>query len=168
MQTEQARPNVEVTTSVGQNGRVRTVTIPDGNGGVTSIVVDRSGVSVDGQMIAPAPNVTSTAPSRDRDIPPGVMEIIKTGSTGLVLIAIGIPLIRVLGRWLDRRGAAPASTPEVLRRLAAIETAVETVAVEIERVTEGQRFTTKLLADRAAEGVRSPVRDAVQDLRVER
>lgn len=33
-------------------------------------------------------------------------------------------------------------------RLARIETAVEAMAVEVERISEGQRFTSKLLADR--------------------
>jgi hypothetical protein len=37
-------------------------------------------------------------------------------------------------------------------RLARIEQAVETIAIEVERVSEGQRFTTKLLAERADDG----------------
>jgi hypothetical protein len=41
------------------------------------------------------------------------------------------------------------------RRLARVEQAVEAVAIEIERISEGQRFVTKLLADRA------PVTDAM-------
>jgi hypothetical protein len=36
----------------------------------------------------------------------------------------------------------------VEERLARIENAVEAIAVEIERVSESQRFTTKLLAGR--------------------
>jgi hypothetical protein len=31
-----------------------------------------------------------------------------------------------------------------------LEQAVEAIALEVERISEGQRFTTKLLADRAA------------------
>ena len=34
-------------------------------------------------------------------------------------------------------------------RLARIEQAVESIAIEVERISEGQRFTTKLLAERA-------------------
>lgn len=34
-------------------------------------------------------------------------------------------------------------------RLARLEQAVDAIAVEIERISEGQRFTTRLLADRA-------------------
>ena len=35
-------------------------------------------------------------------------------------------------------------------RLARLEQAVESIAIEVERISEGQRFTTKLLTDRAA------------------
>ena len=34
-------------------------------------------------------------------------------------------------------------------RLARLEQAVDSIAIEIERISEGQRFTTKLLAERA-------------------
>ena len=39
------------------------------------------------------------------------------------------------------------SDPELLARVARIEQIVETTAVEIERISEGQRFTTKLLSE---------------------
>jgi hypothetical protein len=41
-------------------------------------------------------------------------------------------------------------------RMTRLEQAVESIALEVERISEGQRFTTKLLADRAqAEPMRS-------------
>jgi hypothetical protein len=42
------------------------------------------------------------------------------------------------------------------QRLERIEQAVEAIAIEMERVSEGQRFTTKLLADRAAQSPSVP------------
>jgi hypothetical protein len=42
------------------------------------------------------------------------------------------------------RGAAD---PELQERLARIEQAVDSMAIEMERVGEGQRFLTKVLAD---------------------
>ena len=45
---------------------------------------------------------------------------------------------------VDSRRSMPAADD----RLARIETAVEAMAVEVERISEGQRFTSKLLADR--------------------
>ena len=42
---------------------------------------------------------------------------------------------------------------ELEARLERIEQAVETIAIEMERVGEGQRFVTKLLAERPAQQV---------------
>ncbi|HTE44317.1 MAG TPA: hypothetical protein VK636_03645 [Gemmatimonadaceae bacterium] len=57
---------------------------------------------------------------------------------------------------LKRRGKQVVS-PEVMGilrdmadRLQRLEGSVDTVAVEIERISEAQRFTTRLLAERAA------------------
>jgi hypothetical protein len=45
---------------------------------------------------------------------------------------------------------------EISARLERMEQAVDTIAIEVERVSEGQRFTSKLLADR--ETPRSPLK----------
>ncbi len=46
--------------------------------------------------------------------------------------------------------------PLVDQRLARIEQAVDAVAVEVERISEGQRFTTRLLSERAGDRLRDP------------
>lgn len=38
--------------------------------------------------------------------------------------------------------------PEVMARLARVEQIVESTAIEIERISEGQRFTTRLLSEK--------------------
>lgn len=43
----------------------------------------------------------------------------------------------------------PGVTPFAEARLARIEQAVEAIALEVERISEGQRFTTKLLSENA-------------------
>lgn len=61
------------------------------------------------------------------------------------------PLIRAFARRLEARSIPAAlPSPEVVERLDRIERAVESIAVEVERVSEGQRFVTKLLAERPA------------------
>lgn len=63
-------------------------------------------------------------------------------------IAIGVPLVRAFARWLDRRGTVPAAVPgDLTQRLDRIESAVEAMATEVERIAEGQRFTSKLMAE---------------------
>ena len=70
----------------------------------------------------------------------------------IVITVLGLPLVRVLARRLDRRDTvgAPALT-KIEDRLARLEAGVDSIAVEVERISEGQRFTTKLLADRTAD-----------------
>jgi hypothetical protein len=67
------------------------------------------------------------------------------------LSAIGVAVhayVRRIGRH-DRRMAG-ANTPLALadERLVRIEQAVDAIAIEVERIAEGQRFLTKLQADR--------------------
>lgn len=53
---------------------------------------------------------------------------------------------------VNRRRSRPDSRAldEVSARLERMEQAVDAIAIEVERVSEGQRFTSKLLAERVA------------------
>lgn len=53
-------------------------------------------------------------------------------------------------RMAGLKGTATGNTV-IEARLAKIEEAVDTIAVEMERMGEGQRFVTKLLAERAGQ-----------------
>jgi hypothetical protein len=66
----------------------------------------------------------------------------------VVLVAIGVPLARgIVKRW-EREGAVPTIPGDVTARLERMEHAIDAIAVEVERISEGQRFTTKLLSER--------------------
>lgn len=68
----------------------------------------------------------------------------------IVAIVLGVPLVRARIRR-EERGALPGGAdPQAAERLARIEAAVESIAIEVERISEAQRFTTKLLAERPA------------------
>ena len=72
-----------------------------------------------------------------------------------IVLGLGVPLVRAWVRRLDA-GAKPSTaigSAEVLQRLHAIEQSVESIAVEVERISENQRFTTKLLAGREGASV---------------
>jgi len=71
--------------------------------------------------------------------------------SSIPVIAIGVPIARAFARRLERAPSASTIPREVTARLERMEQAIDTIAVEIERVSEGQRFTTKLLTERAAE-----------------
>ena len=64
-----------------------------------------------------------------------------------VILAIGIPLARAFSRKLDADSNNPRIPPEVSVRLERMEQMIEAVAIEVERISEGQRFTTKLLSE---------------------
>jgi hypothetical protein len=78
-------------------------------------------------------------------IPPQAVTISIAFFAACAVTIIAIPVIRAWSRWLDRRGQAQA--PEVDGRLDRIEQAIEAVAIEVERVSEGQRFTNRLMGD---------------------
>jgi hypothetical protein len=64
------------------------------------------------------------------------------------VIAIGFPIARAIARRMDKRNAAaPGADAETRGRLERIEQAVDAIAVEVERISEGQRFTTKIISE---------------------
>jgi multidrug efflux pump subunit AcrA (membrane-fusion protein) len=81
-------------------------------------------------------------------IPEGVVVISVAFFAMCAFIAVGFPLVRAWARRLDRRSVVPTGTDAETRgRLERIEQAVDAIAVEIERISEGQRFTTKVIGD---------------------
>lgn len=89
-------------------------------------------------------------PSPPSDIPPEAMEMARMLFLTIVIIALGIPIIRAITRRFERGPTLPpAPSPDVVARLERIEQAVETVAVEVERIAEAQRFAAKLQAEQS-------------------
>lgn len=62
----------------------------------------------------------------------------------IAIVAIGVPLVRALGRRLGPAPVAPPLPPQVAEQLQRIERAVDSMAIEIERISESQRFIMKL------------------------
>lgn len=82
----------------------------------------------------------------------------------IVFIAVVLgPLAMAWARSLWRRSAKAAVPPgwnDAAQRLERLEQAVDTIAVEIERVSEGQRFVTKLMTSQAPGGAANNVATA--------
>ena len=68
----------------------------------------------------------------------------------VVMLAVGLPLVKALSRHWERGSSPPLGLTNADTRLERIEQTVDSMAVEIERISEGQRFVTKLLAESAA------------------
>lgn len=136
---QRAGEGIEVRNTTG--GKI--ILLPDGKGGHKRIEIsDGAGAGFPSEAITLAP------PPPGNDIPRGVIKIIEIASLVVVAVVLGTPLVRSLTRWFDRRTAGAPMTSDVSQRLASIEQAVETVAIEVERISEGQRFTSKLLSER--------------------
>jgi hypothetical protein len=65
------------------------------------------------------------------------------------IVAIGLPIARALARRIEAQASRPSVPSDVSARLARMEQALDAIAVEVERISEAQRFTTKLLAEAA-------------------
>lgn len=70
-----------------------------------------------------------------------------------LLASVGILAGAFAGAYLFGKSRGQSETlrastdPELLRRIARIEQIVESTSIEIERIAESQRFTTKLLSE---------------------
>jgi hypothetical protein len=65
----------------------------------------------------------------------------------VVAIVIGRPMVKAIAAKAENEAKQPRIPSEVMNRLERIEQAVDAIAVEVERISEGQRFTTKLLSE---------------------
>jgi hypothetical protein len=84
-----------------------------------------------------------------------------------VISPIALSISRLLWKRGSRKMTVPVAAPESTERLERIEQAVDAIAIEVERVSEGQRFVTRLLSERApaigaapAEAIRVPLGEA--------
>jgi hypothetical protein len=69
-------------------------------------------------------------------------------------------LTKIILSIVNRRRALPdssnATLTEIAQRLGRLEQAVDATAVEVERISEAQRFTTKLLVEKGKPGQELP------------
>lgn len=66
----------------------------------------------------------------------------------VLVLSFGIPIMRARIRRMDREHLMPPSDPQINDRLQHIEQAIDAIAVEVERIAEGQRFVTRVMAER--------------------
>jgi len=133
-------------------------------------------IAYNGRLLAAAPPSIMAAGSIDPGQRPfGLNPGQVTGISIVSIVFVGFPLAIAMARNLWRRSSRhvpPAATAESNQRMERLEQAVDAIAIEIERVSEGQRFMTRLLTEggspalpvgqKAAEPVRLPDRDALR------
>jgi len=83
-------------------------------------------------------------------IPGELIPIVLFTMIGVTVIFA--PIARAVARRIERGtsggGDSPSLPNDVGARLERMEQAIDAIAVEVERISEGQRFTSKLLAGR--------------------
>jgi hypothetical protein len=83
----------------------------------------------------------------DNTIPPQVEDISIMFFLTIGAIIIFLPLVRAFARRMDRRAGTAQIPNEVSSQLAHLNQAVDAIALEVERISEGQRFATRLLSE---------------------
>ena len=66
---------------------------------------------------------------------------------GLITIVLGLPVVRLITRWLEPKPVPPRELSAINGRLERIETAVDSIALEVERISEAQRFSARLQSE---------------------
>jgi len=70
-------------------------------------------------------------------------------AVSVVSLVMLLPISVAWAKRIGRRAPTPAPVPsDVTTRLERIEQAVDTIAIEVERISEGQRFVTKIMVER--------------------
>lgn len=129
-----------------------------GGGNATSVLQDvRAGVRDAIQEGAQTEAVVVQNPPyrQDEQIPKEVVPIVGIVFGSLVCIILGFPIVRLVTRLIEKRADRSfLRASEVTQQLKTLQDSVDTMAIEIERISESQRFQDRLLSER--EPVRLP------------
>lgn len=114
------------------------------------------GDAVTGVAVQPGP-IVQVSP----DIPPEVVPIIAIIFGSVAIMVIVTPIVRGIMRMIERhQDKSLVHGPAVAQQLAQLQQSIDTLAIEVERISEAQRFQSKVLAERspAKLGEGSPTR----------
>jgi len=82
-------------------------------------------------------------------IPPQAVDISIAFFIMIAVMVVGWPIARAFGRRIERRGQVATLDAGTMEQLQRIEQAVDAMAIEVERISESQRFMAKLQHDTA-------------------
>ncbi|MDX2183931.1 MAG: hypothetical protein SFW08_08105 [Gemmatimonadaceae bacterium] len=116
------------------------------------------------RMIANAPlEVEQAAEEVSKVGPFGIrQEVYGIGTVGACLLLA--PIALAYARMLWRRGTNPRPPKDAAAEARAVrmEQAIDAMSIELERISEGQRFVTKLMSERALGAGQAPMEPIVQ------
>jgi hypothetical protein len=85
-----------------------------------------------------------------------VREVLSWVIPSVVILVLGLPVIRLITKWLEPRPVAPRELSAINDRLGRIETAVDSIALEVERISEAQRFSARLQSEQQSPRLSAP------------
>jgi hypothetical protein len=136
--------SVRITTDQNGNTRIERT----GGSGAPAVVGGPPPPGMPG-MLAP----DGLPPSGGNVIPPQAVDLAYGFFLMLTVMVVGWPIARAFGRRIEQRGDTAALPPAAADQLRRIEQAVEAMAIEVERISESQRFMAKLQSGSTAERV---------------
>ena len=115
---------------------------------ITKASIDIAEVDAQVAQAASVPGAIVEPPRRDpwADGPPVEIVAMGMGLTAALLLPLVFARARRIWRSANVVSAVP---PEMVDKIAGMERGIDAIAVEVERIGEGQRFVTQLLAARA-------------------
>ena len=119
-------------------------------GGTVTVTVEKDGKTITYENPSPAQLAAVTAGTgtqRGADVS-GWQLVALTGVVVWGIVAVIAPWVYTRRRAQGNRSTTTDAPADA--RMARIENAIESVAVEVERISEGQRFTSRMLSEGAA------------------
>jgi len=92
-------------------------------------------------------------------IPQQAVDMVVAFCIMIAVIVVGWPIARAFGRRIERRGQVATLDSGTLEQLQRIEQAVDAMSIEVERISESQRFMARLQRDASSQalpGMQSP------------
>jgi len=85
------------------------------------------------------------------NIPPQAFDLVLAFFFMIAFISVGTAVARAFGRRAENRPLQAPVSPELSAQLQRIEHAVEAMAIEVERISEAQRYMARLESERGAD-----------------
>jgi hypothetical protein len=98
------------------------------------------------------PTISINGRQFDRDMPPRVKDVSIAFIVMFAVVLVGRPIMRAIGKRIEAGAQPPARIPpEMQAQMQQLIQSVDAIAIEVERISEGQRFAAKMLAEKKSE-----------------
>lgn len=146
---EAARALVKSPTGPARTGIEQRLAVLDGR-----MVQLEQDIAANGRQLALAPGALVASSEAEASSPARQQPSAGQWTAIMIVFTVMVlcPIAVAYGRAILRRASVPKPSPQLAentQRLERMEQAVDSIAIEIERISEGQRFVTQLMAKRA-------------------